>query len=99
MRQANKKNRLHLQGVRHIHNVCKARPEGIGLSLLTPTAVRNKYVELYLRDSVVGIAIGYGVGVRVPVGSRIISSSRRPGRLWGPPNLLSNWYGGKAAGG
>jgi hypothetical protein len=51
------------------------------------------------RDSVVGIAAGYGlddrgVGVRVPVGSIIISSPRRPDRLWGPPNLLSNVYWG-----
>jgi hypothetical protein len=47
------------------------------------------------RDSVVGIAIGYGlddrgVGVRVPVGSRIFTSPRPPDRLWGPPNLLAN---------
>jgi hypothetical protein len=33
-----------------------------------------------------------GVGVRVPVWSRIFSSPRRPYRLWGPPNLLSNGY-------
>jgi hypothetical protein len=51
------------------------------------------------RDSVVGVAISYGlddqdVGVRVPVGSRIFSSSRRPEQLWGPPNLLSNGYRG-----
>jgi hypothetical protein len=51
------------------------------------------------RDSSVGIVIGYGlndrgVGVRVPVGSRIFSSPRRPDRLWGPPNLLPNGYGG-----
>jgi hypothetical protein len=51
------------------------------------------------RDSVVGIATGYvlddrGVGVRVPVGSRIFSSPRRPDRLWGPRNLLSNGYRG-----
>jgi hypothetical protein len=43
------------------------------------------------RDSVVGIAIGYGlddrgVGVRVPVGSRIFSSPSCPDRLWGPLN-------------
>jgi hypothetical protein len=43
-------------------------------------------------SSVVGIMTGYGlqdreVGVRVPVGSRIFSSPRRPDRLWGPPNL------------
>jgi hypothetical protein len=31
-------------------------------------------------------------GVRVPVGSRILSSPLRPNRLWGPPNLLSNGY-------
>jgi hypothetical protein len=46
------------------------------------------------RDSVVGIATGYGlddrgVAIRVPVGSRILSSPC-PDRLWGPPNLLSN---------
>jgi hypothetical protein len=45
----------------------------------------------------VGIATGYGlddrgVGVRVQVGSRIFCSPRRTDRLWGPPNLLSNWY-------
>jgi hypothetical protein len=48
-----------------------------------------------IRDSVVGIATSYGlddqeVGVRVPVGSRIFSSLRRPDRLWGSLNLLSN---------
>jgi hypothetical protein len=51
------------------------------------------------RDSVVGIATGYGlddqvVGVRVSVGSRIFSSPRRLYRLWGPPTLLSNGYVG-----
>jgi hypothetical protein len=60
------------------------------------------------RGGVVGIAIGYGlddreVGVRVLVGPRIFSFPRRPDLLWGPPNLLSNWYHGifpegKAAG-
>jgi hypothetical protein len=40
------------------------------------------------RDSSVGIATDYGldgrtVGVRVPVGSRIFSSPRRPDRFWG----------------
>jgi hypothetical protein len=44
---------------------------------------------------VVGIATNYGldnwrVGVRIPVGWRIFSSPYHPGRLWGPPNLLSN---------
>jgi hypothetical protein len=49
------------------------------------------------RDNVVGVATGYGLddrgdGVRVPVGSRILFSPRRPDRLWGPPSLLSNGY-------
>jgi hypothetical protein len=49
------------------------------------------------RDGVVGIATGYGlddrgVGVRVPVRSRIFSSPCRPDRLWDPPNLISNGY-------
>jgi hypothetical protein len=37
---------------------------------------------------------GHGVGVRVPVGVTIFTSPRRPDRLWGPPNLLSNGYRG-----
>jgi hypothetical protein len=48
-------------------------------------------------DSVVGIATAYGlddqgVEVLVPLGLSIFSSSRRPDRLWGPPNLLSKGY-------
>jgi hypothetical protein len=35
-----------------------------------------------------------GSEFRVPVGSRIFSSPRRPERLWGPPSLLSNGYRG-----
>jgi hypothetical protein len=41
---------------------------------------------------------GRGVGVRVPVGSRIFSSPRRPDRFWGPPSLLSIGYRGSFAG-
>jgi hypothetical protein len=49
------------------------------------------------RDSTVGIATGYwledqGVGVRVPVGSRIFSSTYFPERAWGLPSLVSNGY-------
>jgi hypothetical protein len=45
------------------------------------------------------MATGYGlddrgVGVRVPVGSRLLSSPRRPDRLWGPPSFLCNGYRG-----
>jgi hypothetical protein len=51
------------------------------------------------RDKVVDIATGYGlddrvVGVQVPVGVKIFTYSRLPDRFWGPPNLLSNAYGG-----
>jgi hypothetical protein len=50
-------------------------------------------------DSAVSIATGYvmedrGIGVRVPVVSRIFSSPYRPDRFWGPPNLLPNGYRG-----
>jgi hypothetical protein len=46
-------------------------------------------LHIVLRDSSVGIATGYGmddrgVGVRVPVESRIFTSRYRPARLWGP---------------
>jgi hypothetical protein len=46
------------------------------------------------RDSVGGIATGYGLDKRgwrsSPGRTRIFSSPRRPDRLWGPPSLLSN---------
>jgi hypothetical protein len=63
--------------------------------------LRNVTQGLRRRDGAVGIATVYGpdnrgVGVRVPVVSRIFSSPRRPNRLWGPPNLLSNWYRGSS---
>jgi hypothetical protein len=53
-----------------------------------PTAQRCR---LGSRDNVVGIATGYGlcdqgVGVRVPVGSRIFSSPQSPDRLCSPSN-------------
>jgi hypothetical protein len=55
------------------------------------------YLERRSQDRAVGIAPGYGlddrgVGVRVPVGSRIFCSPRRSDRLWSPPNLLSDGY-------
>jgi hypothetical protein len=66
-------------------------PRSVSFHLLQPS---NRS-----RDSAFGIATGYGlddrgVGVRVPVISRIFSSPRRLERLWGPPNLLSNGFRG-----
>jgi hypothetical protein len=51
------------------------------------------------RDSAVGIATGYGlddrgVGVRVPVGSRIFSSPRRPDWFLGPTQSPIQWIPG-----
>jgi hypothetical protein len=51
------------------------------------------------QDSEVSIVTGYRlddrkVGVRVLVELRILSPPHPPGRLWGPLNLLSNWYQG-----
>jgi hypothetical protein len=56
-------------------------------------------IFLWSRDSSVGIATGYGlddrgVGVRVPTGSRIFSSPRRPNQFCCSPSLLSNEYRG-----
>jgi hypothetical protein len=65
-----------------------------------PLQIFNFYIPYKKsQDSAVGIATGYeldgrGVGVRVPVRSRIFSSPRRPDRLWCPPSLLSNEYWG-----
>jgi hypothetical protein len=48
------------------------------------------------RESAVGIATGSGLDdrgpeVRVPVGSRIFSSPRRPDRLWGSTQPPIQW--------
>jgi hypothetical protein len=57
----------------------------------------SSWLSIGSRDSVVGSAIGYGldgwgVGVRVPVGWRIVSSPRSPDWLWGSPIHISNRY-------
>jgi hypothetical protein len=61
--------------------------------------LQTPFLFLISGDSVVGIATGYGlddrgVGVPVPIGSRMLSSPRRPHRFCGPPSLLSNGYRG-----
>jgi hypothetical protein len=58
------------------------------------------WVSLATRLSRVAVSIGtdcrlndLGIGVRVPVGSRIFTSPYCPDRLWGPLGLLSSEYG------
>jgi hypothetical protein len=51
------------------------------------------------RDSAVGIPTSYGmddwgVRLRVPIGSTILSPPRRPDRPWSPPSLLFNRHWG-----
>jgi hypothetical protein len=59
------------------------------------------YTYLVSWGNSIGIATGCGlddrgVGVRVPAGSRFLSSPRRPVRVWGPHSLLSKGDGGGA---
>jgi glutamine synthetase len=65
------------------------------------SVIINIFMQTYERsqNSSVGTAASYGlddrgVGVRVPVWSRIFSFSRRPDRLWGSPSPLSDAYRG-----
>jgi hypothetical protein len=62
-----------------------------------------------IRGISAGIAPGYGLEGRGSIagsGKRYFCTPQRPGRLWGPPSLLSNGYrgwgdffpGGKASG-
>jgi hypothetical protein len=70
--------------------------------LLVPIRIQTNPIHnfsFYIFKSAVGIATDYeledrGLGVRVPMGSRIFTSPCRPDRLWGPPNLLSSGYWG-----
>jgi hypothetical protein len=73
------------------------------LFLLGPQAFRSFFQFLLIvvqgRDSAVGTATDYGlddrgVGVPVPVASRIFISRYVPDRHWGPPNLLFDVYRG-----
>jgi hypothetical protein len=59
-------------------------------------------ITLWSRDSAVGIATAYGlddggVGVRVPVGSRIFSMSSR--QALGPTQIPIQWVRGALSGG
>jgi hypothetical protein len=68
----------------------------IGLNTYVHACI-HKYVYNMSHGSTVGIATGYrlddqGVGVRVPIASRILTCSYCPDRFLGPPNLLSIGY-------
>jgi hypothetical protein len=63
------------------------RPGVAAVPIASQTRIKKKYG---LDD--------WGVGVRVPIWSRIFCSPRCPDLLWGPPNLLSNGYRGLSPG-
>jgi hypothetical protein len=50
--------------------------------------------EVWFKNGLRCVVDDRGVGVWVPIGSRIFSSPCRPDRLWDPPNLLCNGYRG-----
>jgi hypothetical protein len=84
-----------------LHSACLQLRNACAPRLRAPPFVIFELLILFVgsRDSAVDIATGYGlndggIGVRIRVGSRIFSSPRRPDRLWGSPNFLSNWYRG-----
>jgi hypothetical protein len=74
-------------------------PQSVQANTAIITLIRPRPHRSRNRDRAVGIATGYGlydrgVGVRVPMESRFVSSSTRPDWLWCPPSLLSNGYQG-----
>jgi hypothetical protein len=93
---------LHFQATRRNRNLCSMLSNCWSLSLcrwLLLYNIRTFTRARRSRNSIVGIATGYGledqgVGVQAPVGSTIFSSPHRLDRLWGPPNLISNRYWG-----
>jgi hypothetical protein len=83
---------------------CRTSKQDLHFIYLKPGILFSFISAPGTRDSAVGIATDYGlddrgVGVRVPVGSRIFSSPRRPDLLWGSTNLLCSGYGGLFHGG
>jgi hypothetical protein len=64
-----------------------------------PTLISCVWGKEVSRDSAVGIATGYwlddwGIGVQVPVGSRIFISPCRPDRFWGSTQPPIQWIPG-----
>jgi hypothetical protein len=79
--------KLHLM-VRNIYNSKMNEINGcFNLNTLTSLMGRNSAV-----DKATGYLDGRGVGVRVTVRSRILSSPQCSDRLWGPPSVLFNGY-------
>jgi hypothetical protein len=77
---------------------CASEVDRLGCISLRSSSSRCKCVPTVCRsrDSVVSTGYGMddrGIGVRVPVGSRIFSSPRRPDRRRDPPSLLYEYNG------
>jgi hypothetical protein len=89
---------LFIEGFMALYN--KILNWAIVLFLYTGSVILSFVCSLYESwDSAVSIATGYGlddqgVGVQVPVGTRIFTFSCPSDWLWGPPSLLSNGYWG-----
>jgi hypothetical protein len=86
-RKDSKNSFIYFMLILRIYNILKFNNYSLHLS---PQMVSS-------RDNSVSIVTGkwldgQGVGVRIPIGSRIFSSPRFPDRFWGPSSLLSNVY-------
>jgi hypothetical protein len=76
------------KGVNHTHNPYRYNIQGI-----TQRGKDKFKYRLHKVAEVTGYGLDdRGVGVRVPVGSRIFSSPGRPDWRWGPPSLLSKEF-------
>jgi hypothetical protein len=83
---------IHLQASVILPDFCVGWSLVLRISVSFSSSHRNTLTTGYGLDD-------RGFGIHVPVGSRIFSFPRRPDRLWGPPNVLSNGNRGASPGG
>jgi hypothetical protein len=94
-------NKITASSIFRIVNTLKRDAAGFSETLVLIHQTTLHYIKEELDGdkefhNVAGTATGYGlndwgVGIRIPVGSRIVSSPRRSDRFWGPPNLCSGY--------
>jgi hypothetical protein len=66
----------------------------LGTVALSVYLIKHLTMITWSRGSSNGIATGSTAGVQIPARANFFSSPQRPDRLWGPPSVLSNGYGG-----